>query len=377
MFILKKPSIEDKLNILTGYAKYDISCSCGEGNHRVNAGGRWFYPAVLPDGRKVILLKILQSSFCENNCNYCALRKGRNIYRTYIPPETLARITYEFYKKGLIKGLFLTSGIVADPVKTQTKMIDTVRILREKYRFKGYIHLKILPGVDIQSIETAVKLSTRVSLNLEAPEEEGLKSISPDKRFGEMMNILNIINRVLKAKGKGSMTTQFIVGASHNRDVDYVNMLFKLYKDYRMGRVYFSAFQPIKDTPFENHPPSPPLREHRLYQVDFLIRRYGFKKEDIVFREDGNLDINMDPKLLWARRHGELFPVDINRADYEILIRVPGIGPVTAKKILKLRKYGGIKDIRNLKKLGISLKRTAGYITLSGKKVPHIPLIQF
>ena len=370
MYTFRPLSLKQKINILTENAKYDLSCSCGEGSHRIRNADRWFYPAVLPNGRTVILLKILQTTVCENDCKYCPLRKDRKAKRTYISPEELAKITYLLYKKKKIMGLFLSSGVIDNPIKTETKMIDTVKILRKKYNFKGYIHLKILPNVDLQSIETAIKLSTRVSLNLESPTHQGLKEISSKKDFYKMLKTIKTIDRILKFRNKGSMTTQFIVGAGREKDKDYVDKIFEFYNNYRISRIYFSAFQPIQNTPLENKNPASPIREHRLYQVDFLVRKYGFSKEDIIYKEDGNLDLGIDPKLVWVKKNLNNFPIEINSAPYDLLLRIPGIGPKTAKKIIKVRKKFRISSTAMLIKLGVSLKKSSEYVLIDGKKIP-------
>lgn len=367
-----------KIQVLGRSAQYDLCGeACGTEANRVRDDlGRWIYPAVLPDGKRVNLLKILLTNACENDCHYCANRAGRNFRRLSFTPEELARTFDQMHRKGLVKGLFLSSG-VCNASRTMDRMIAAVELVRQRYAFPGYVHLKILPGATFAHVERAVQLADRVSVNLEAPNPERLARIAPPKDFtAQLLQPLHWANHLIE-EGKGrrasvSQTTQFVVGASGETDRELLSTTAQLYREVDLARVYFSAFQPIADTPLEHHPPTPLLREHRLYQSDFLFRRYGFTFEDLVFDDAGNLPSEADPKLMWAQAHPERFPVEVNRASREELLRVPGIGPTSASRILKLRRKNKLCQLSDLRKIGAVAKRAAPFILLNGKQ----PLFQ-
>ncbi len=314
---------------------------------------------------KMKVLKILQTTYCDKNCLYCMFRRDREeTERVFISPEELARVFMLLYERGMVKGLFISSGVYKHPEFVSEKMIDTVIILRKRYGYKGYIHTKIMPGVSLQTVEEAVKWSNRVSVNLEAPNEKRLKAIARGKSIlNDMLEKIEKISKLLENHRGKDQITQIMVGTSDETDLELLKSAHYLYKKYRIKRVYYSAFFPVKGTPLENKPPAPKEREYRLYQADFLIKRYGFRPEDFEFKE-GFLPLDKDPKELWAERNIHLFPVDINRADYEMLIRIPGIGPVSAKRILEFRKNKKITSIEELKSLGCNTKKAVKYIKL-------------
>jgi len=366
-----------KIEVLGQSAQYDLCGeACGTKASRVRDDlGRWIYPAVLPDGKRVKLLKILLTNACENDCHYCANRASRNFRRVSFAPEELARAFDQMYRKGLVQGLFLSSG-VCNAARTMDRMIATVELVRRRYGFSGYIHLKILPGATFAHVERAVQLANRVSVNLEAPSPERLVRIAPLKDFNaHLLQPLRWAKRLIEEGKQNSVsqTTQFVVGAADETDRELLSTTARLYRELGLARIYFSAFQPIVDTPLGNHPPTPPLREHRLYQSDFLLRKYGFALEDLVFDESGNLPSEADPKLMWARAHPECFPVEINRATREELLRVPGIGPTSASRILKLRKKGKFRALSDLRKIGAITKRVAPFILLDGRRPSFQP----
>jgi putative DNA modification/repair radical SAM protein len=366
-----------KIEVLGRSAQYDLCGeACGTEANRVRDDlGRWIYPAVLPDGKRINLLKILLTNACENDCYYCANRASRNFRRLSFTPEELAYAFDQMHRKGLVKGLFLSSG-VCNAGRTMDRMIATVELVRQRYAFPGYVHLKILPGATFAHVERAVQLANRVSVNLEAPNPERLARIAPPKDFTtHLLQPLQWANRLIEEESQGrrasvSQTTQFVVGASGETDRELLSTTARLYREVDLARVYFSAFQPIVDTPLEDHPPTPPLREHRLYQSDFLFRQYGFTFEDLVFDDSGNLPTEADPKLMWAQAHPECFPVEVNRASREELLRVPGIGPTSASRILKLRGKGEFCELSDLCKIGTVSKRAAPFILLKGKPPP-------
>ncbi len=376
---------EEKLLILGRSAQYDL---CGnylcQGAHRIRSGyGQWIYPAVLPDGKEIKLFKVLLSNNCSNNCNYCANRYERDFTRIKFTPQELAKAFINLKGKKLVQGLFLSSAVDYDPKKTMEDMIKAVEILRFNYRFNGYIHLKILPGVTRDYIEQAMRLADRVSVNLEAPSGERLKKLSIDKDFNrDLIGTIKVIKELVDRgiKPRAGYTTQFVVGPAGESDKELIYLVDRLYKELGLKRAYFSAFQPIRNTPLEDYPPTPLIREHRLYQADFLLRDYGFSADELVFNRDGKLFLPVDPKLAWAMNHPEYFPVEINTADMTRLLRIPGIGPKSARRIIEYRKKEKIKDLETLKGLGVVVKRAKNFILISGKKVKEekytqLPLI--
>jgi len=366
--------IRQRIEVLGRAAQYDLCGeACGAEANRVRDDlGHWIYPAVLPDGKRVKLLKILLTNACENNCYYCANRASRNFQRLSFAPEELAYAFDQMHRKGLVQGLFLSSG-VCNAARTMDRMIATIELVRRRYAFPGYVHLKILPGATFAHVERAVQLANRVSVNLEAPNPERLARIAPPKDFtAHLLQPLHWANRLIE-EGKGkhasvSQTTQFVVGAADETDRELLSTTARLYQQVDLARVYFSAFQPIADTPLEDHPPTPLLREHRLYQSDFLFRKYGFALEEFIFDDLGNLPSEADPKLMWAKAHPECFPVEVNRASREELLRVPGIGPISASRILKLRVQGKFCDLSHLRNIGAVAARAAPFILLDGKQ---------
>jgi len=372
--------LETKLKILSDSAKYDIcgDCFISREVKRVSPVtlNQWIYPTMLPDGRKVKLFKVLMSNACENDCAYCPFNAYRRFKRTSFTKEELATYFMELVRKGIVSGLFLSSGIRGNPEKTMQEMIETVEIIRKKYQFRGYIHLKILPGVSRQTIEEAFRLASRISINLEVPDERFFKGISQKKKFSKyLLSPLLYIDKLKKEAPrfflKDGFTTQFVVGVSGEKDIDILKRVWDLYTRTSISRVYYSAFHPIPGTPLEGKEPTPPLREHRLYQVDYLFRKYGFELEELVFSEGGNLILEKDPKTVWAATKNRwFFPVEINRADYEELIRVPGIGPKSAKKIIKLRQIKKINSEEEFLKIGKGLQKSLPYITINGQ-IPY------
>lgn len=363
-----------KLSILGAAAKYDICSSSASAGSKISkaAMGNTLPSGVChsftPDGRCVSLLKVLMTNECEKDCSYCPNRVQRDIPRTAFTPEELSGLFINMYERNYVEGLFLSSGVRHGTASSIENMIKTVEILRFRYRFGGYIHLKMLPGVSEQYIHQAAHLADRISLNLEAPSSDRLKALSRSKDFEkDLLLPIKKISGIVAQNPGTTHTTQFIVGAAHESDKEILSAVNKLYTTYNLKRAYFSAFSPVSGTPLENMPPAPMIRENRLYQSDFLLRFYDFKFTDFVFDETGNLDSTLDPKLMYAVRNPQLFPVEINKASYEQLLRVPGIGPKSARKILQLRRQYRIKSPLELKNMGISLKRCGKFITISGK----------
>jgi putative DNA modification/repair radical SAM protein len=362
-----------KIEVLGESAQHDVCIACGtHASRRVDDIGRWIYPAVLPDGRRISQLKVLQTNACRNNCYYCAQRAGRDGQRTAFSPDELASVFDRLYRRGLVRGLFLSSAIAGHAETSMDRMLGTVELLRQRYRFNGYIHLKILPGVSMAHVEQAVRLASRVSVNLEAPSSDYLQRIAPDKQLEELVRPMTWAHQLIRASGRtlvpAGQTTQFVVGAAGESDWDILSKARYLYRDLDLRRVYFSAFQPVEGTPLEGLPSTLPLREHRLYQSDFLMRQYGFRFEDLVFDDKGHLPLGEDPKQMWANRHPEMFPLEIGRASHDQLLRVPGIGPKSADRILHGRRQCSFRTLRDLEQIGVVVNRAAPYVLLEGKR---------
>jgi len=367
--------IYQKLAILSDSAKYDVSCSSSgaESNFQKGMIGcnekSGICHTFTEDGRCVSLLKVLFTNFCIYDCSYCINRQSNDIKRAAFSARELADLTLNFYKRNYIEGLFLSSGILESEDKTMELLIKAVEILRFEYRFNGYIHLKLIPGASQHLIEKACQLATRVSSNLELPSSKSLQLLAPDKTQKNLMQPLKYAKDFsLKNRNKPiPMTTQLIIGATPESDFDILKLSSNLYNKALLKRIYYSAYIPTNDDknlPSVNTTP-PTVREHRLYQADWLLRFYGFSYNEILDKRE-NLDLDFDPKMIWALEHLELFPVEVNHADKEFLIRIPGIGIRGAHKILKARRFQNL-SFENLKKLGISLKRAKYFITIRGK----------
>lgn len=375
MLIKKSFDIYEKLSLLANSAKFDISCA--PSMDRKNFSKKYdslskfgIQNIWTSHGRCIPLLKVLLTNFCINDCAYCINRKRNDIKRTIIKPEELAKIAFEFYRKKLIEGLFLSSGITGSAQKTMEMMIDTVKILRFKYKFNGYVHLKIIPGTDEAALHEAIQLADRVSINLELPTEESLSLIAPDKKWNFMIKTIDYLNKIIEREETGAktQTTQLIVGATPETDYQILKLCENLYKNNKtLKRVYYSAYIPVNDDPRLPQISKPPLlKEHRLYQADWLIRYYGFHVEEILSEKKPYLDEKIDPKMYWALRNLHFFPVEIQKADFETLVRVPGIGPTSARRILKIRKNVTL-TLEGLKNIGVVTKRAKDFITIGGK----------
>lgn len=380
MLLKKSLDVYEKLSLLANGAKYDVSCASsgvsrkGLKNQMGNTSKFGICHSWSSDGRCISLLKVLLTNFCNNDCAYCINRKKNDIHRTAFMPDELAKITYEFYRRNYIEGLFLSSGIIGNPENTMEMMIKTVSLLRLKYRFNGYIHLKLIPDTSEATISEAIKWADRVSINLELPNKKSLEYLAPDKKMENILGIMNFVTKeleVLKEKkqfynSRGGQSTQLIIGATPDSDFEILKLSSHLYIHNKLKRVYYSAYVPINDDSRLPAIKPPLMREHRLYQADWLIRFYGFNIEEIVSENKPFLEENIDPKLAWALRNLDFFPVDIAKASLESLLRVPGIGPLSARKILKIRRFTSL-DLNILRKIGVVLKRAKYFITINGK----------
>lgn len=387
MVIENQKNLMDKLKILTDAAKYDVACTSsgvdrkGDGVNMGSAASCGICHTFSADGRCVSLFKILLTNYCIYDCKYCQNRCSNDIPRAAFTPEEICTLTMEFYRRNYIEGLFLSSGIIGNPDNTMELIYKTIRLLRNKYHFNGYIHVKGIPGASKDLIQNTGFLVDRMSVNLELPTADGLKLLAPNKnrknilepirmiqgKINENKNELAIYGNVPKFV-PGGQSTQMIVGATPENDFELVTVAEALYKNFQMKRVFYSAYVPVnEDSSLPAVDVKPPmLREHRLYQADFMLRFYGFKAEEMLSEKNPNFNIFLDPKCDWAVRHLEKFPVEVNRADYYTLLRVPGIGPTSAKRIVAARKHNtlGFDDI---KKMGVVLKRALYFITCSGK----------
>lgn len=367
-----------KVDLLGNAAQWDTCQGCGTQMHRrADDIGRWIYPAVRPDGHRVRLLKVLQSSVCQNDCRYCAFRADRDQQRTAFTPDELARLVNGLYRAGRAEGVFLSSGVCGNPQRAAERMLATVELLRQHYRLSCYIHFKLLPGVQDAIIESAMRWADRVSVNLEAPNAQRLQALSGAKDFdGQLLGTLQRAHLMRERLGsRVSLTTQFVVGAAGETDAELLQRAAALYGELRLARAYYSAFQPVPNTPLEGHAPTPLWREHRLYQADFLLHTYGFGADELVFDSRDNLPREADPKLTWARQHPERFPIEVNRASRSELLRIPGIGPVTADQIIRRRRLGQLRDMRHLGLNSLGERRAAPFVLLEGRQpAPQLEL---
>jgi predicted DNA-binding helix-hairpin-helix protein len=374
--VISAPDTQRKLEILSADAQYDLACACGTGEdeHRTRgAQEQWIYPVTLPSGGTSVLFKTLISNVCTNDCKYCPLRADQDVRRCTLSEEETVNTFLDYFNRREVFGLFLTSGVLGTPDATMERLNRIARILRYRRSFRGYIHLKIIPGASANAIEEAVSLSTAVSLNIETPGAKHLAKLSSRKRFIE--DIVEPIKLISRLTGRGNQyervkqTTQFVVGAAEETDSEIVKYMWGLYDRLHLKRIYFSAYQKglgegSVDTDWQSQLPQADafMREHRLYQVDFLMRKYGFTESDICFDKTGFLSLETDPKEHWAKLHPEYFPVNINKASKYQLLRVPGLGDITVSRILEQRKTARIHDIGDVGKSISRLRRANEYL---------------
>ena len=371
-----KKDVFMKMDILSDSAKYDVSCSSSgsDNNYKTGELGSTHNSGIChtfaSDGRCISLLKVLLTNYCIYDCSYCMNRKSNDIQRAAFAPRELADITINFYKRNYIEGLFLSSGIIESEDHTMELILRTLRILRNEYKFNGYIHVKLIPGSSEILIDEVVKLASRVSSNIELPSDKSLQLLAPNKSKEKVLQPLRFARDISLERNKKpiGMSTQLIVGATPESDRDILKLSSALYDKALLKRVYYSAYIPVND---DKNLPSivtkpPLLREHRLYQADWLLRFYQFSYDEIVSEEWQNLEEDVDPKTSWALQNLNFFPMEINAVSKEELIRIPGIGIRGALKIIQARKYKSL-DFDDLIKLKISLKRAQYFITAKGK----------
>lgn len=379
----------DKLTILTDAAKYDASCTSSGvirgsrpgmiGNTSSSIAGCCH--SFSADGRCISLLKVLMTNYCVYDCKYCINRRSNDTRRTAFTPRELAELTVQFYRRNYIEGLFLSSGVLRDPDYTTLRMIETLRLLRREFAFNGYIHAKAIPGTSPELVQQLGYLADRLSVNIELPSQKGLAALAPDKSKAAILAPMRLIEaqgrqnkeelvkyRHAPAFAPAGQSTQLIVGATEDSDRHILHLTESLYDRYRLKRVFYSAYVPIVKNPLlpDLHTKPPLLREHRLYQADWLLRFYGFRADELLDDQHPNFDPMLDPKCYWAITHPEQFPVEIMTADLGRLLRVPGIGPTGARRILSARRTG-LLHFDDLKKMGIVLKRAQFFILCGGR----------
>ena len=379
----------EKLTILTDAAKYDASCTSSGVSRGFQAGKIGNTSSSVAgcchsfsaDGRCISLLKALMTNCCVYDCKYCVNRRSNDTRRAAFTPRELAELTIQFYRRNYIEGLFLSSGVLRDPDYTTQRMIETLRLLRQEYGFNGYIHAKAIPGANPELVRQLGFLADRLSVNIELPSQKGLAALAPDKTKASILSPMRLIReqgqqnkeelvkyRHAPAFAPAGQSTQLIVGATDDSDRHILHLTESLYSRYRLKRVFYSAYVPVVENPLlpALHTKPPLLREHRLYQADWLLRFYGFRAEELLDVSHPNFDPMLDPKCYWAITHPEQFPVEIMSADLDRLLRVPGIGPTGARRILSARRTGLLR-FGDLHKMGIVLKRAQFFILCGGR----------
>ena len=385
---MTRQSLEEKLAILSDAAKYDASCASSGSTKRDSRDGKGLGSnegtgichAYAPDGRCISLLKILMTNFCIYDCTYCVNRVSSNVQRARFTVDEVVKLTIEFYRRNYIEGLFLSSGIIRSPDATMADMVQIARKLRQEENFRGYIHLKTIPDAAPELIEEAGLLADRLSINVEMPSDTAVREHAPEKDPSQIRKAMGDVRLRKEAAGDRSFSgkrparfapagqsTQMIIGADGSNDAKVLGQSTRLYSSYKLKRVYYSAFSPIPDSSAKLPLVSPPLqREHRLYQADWLLRFYDFQLDEITsVTPDGNLDLDIDPKLAWALAHRAAFPLDVNRASKEMLLRVPGFGVKTVSRILSTRRHRTLR-YEDLARMGASMKKARAFVVAGG-----------
>lgn len=376
--------LQRKLEILADSAKYDASCASSGSNRGGRGTGAAHQSGVChswtADGRCVSLLKILMTNECVYDCAYCVNRRTNDTPRAALTPDEIAGLAFEFYKRNYIEGLFLSSGVTVSPDRTMELMLEAVRKLRETFHFNGYVHMKVIPGADQALIDQAGLWADRVSVNIELPSDKSLRLLAPGKTKDTVLRPMSRLAQQIAAHkderrsiknspayAPAGQSTQLIIGATPETDREIIKLSEALYSKMALKRVYYSAFVPVmKDNRLPALREPPLLREHRLYQADWLLRFYGFTADELLDEAHPQLDLSFDPKTVWALNNLDKFPLEVNTADYERLLRVPGMGVTSAKRILRARRAGPL-SLEDLKKLGVVMKRAVYFVTAGGK----------
>jgi predicted DNA-binding helix-hairpin-helix protein len=338
--------------------------------------------ARLPGGGAINLMRVMQTNACSLSCGYCPTFCSGKVARATVSPEEVATAFMDVARKGLAQGLFLTSGVPGRPTRATDRMLATLEILRRREGFAGYIHVKLLPGAEVAQVEAAARLATRISVNLEGPTDFHVRRLAREKDLsGDLLPKLELAGRLYRQAReeggpgpRGSTTTQFVIGAVGDRDREVLRLVARLESQRLLHHAHFSAFQPVEGTPFEGFAPTPAAREARLYQAEHLLREYGFGVEELAFEAGGDLPLEHDPKTAWALAHPEHFPLELTHAPRELLLRIPGIGPRAARALAHARRHGVIRDLRDLRRLGVDTVRAGYYLTLRGRRLATAPV---
>jgi predicted DNA-binding helix-hairpin-helix protein len=360
-----------------GMPKYRRSVPVG--NRPITSMG--IAQARLPGGGSINLMRVMQTNACSLSCGYCPTYCGGKVPRATVSPEEIATTFMDVNRKGLAQGLFLTSGVPGRATRATDRMLATLEVLRQREGFTGYIHVKLLPGAEIAQVEAAQRLATRISVNLEGPTDAHVSTLAKEKNLtGDLLPKLELAGRLYREAReeggpgpRGSTTTQFVVGAVGEKDQEVLRLVARLEGQRLLHHAHFSAFQPVAGTPFEDRAPTPAARESRLYQAEHLLREYGFGVEELAFETGGNLPLEHDPKTAWALANPERFPLEVTRAPLELLLRVPGLGPKAARTLVQLRRRAVLRDLGDLRRIGVDTVRAGYYLTLHGRRLAPRP----
>jgi predicted DNA-binding helix-hairpin-helix protein len=325
----------------------------------------------LPGGGSTQIMRVMQTNACSLSCGYCPTFCGGKVKRTALAPEEVGTTFMEAHRAGLTQGLFLTSGVPGKPARAMDRMLAAVEVLRRKEGYRGYVHVKLLPGAEAAQVEEAARLANRVSINLEGPGDAYVRRLARDKDFsGDLLPKLEMAGRLLRdGPRRGSTTTQFVVGPAGEKDREILSLVARLERQRLLHHAHFSAFQPVVGTPMEGEQSTPAMREFRLYQAEHLLRQYGFSFEELPFDADGNLPLDHDPKTAWALRHVEHFPLEVGRAPYELLLRVPGVGPKAALTLVRERRRSVFRGPEDLRRIGVDTIRAGYFLALRGRRL--------
>ena len=395
--IQEEMSLFEKLNILSDAAKYDVACTSsgtdrrGDGKGIGNCKAAGICHSFSADGRCISLLKILFTNECIFDCKYCINRASNDVKKASFTPDEVCRLTIEFYRRNYIEGLFLSSGVLKSPDYTMQLIYETLWKLRQEYHFQGYIHVKAIPGASQELIQMTGFLADRMSVNLELPTAESLRKLAPQKSTKNILGPMRLVQNKREENKQeiavykhaprfvpAGQSTQMIIGATPESDYQIIHVAESLYQKFQLKRVFYSAFIHVNEDaslPARTDEGPPLLREHRLYQADWLLRYYHFSASELLSEKQPNFNVLLDPKCDWAIRHLEWFPVEVNRADYQVLLRVPGIGYTSARRIVKARKFGSL-DFEDLRKMGVVLKRALYFITCKGRMMYPVKMEQ-
>lgn len=358
---------EQKLELLTDDARFESCDSFTARKRKGKRGGPGIQYTQGPDGKPMTLFRLLQSNSCEWDCPYCPLRRSNDLPRATLAPEELATMFMRRHEAGEVQGLFLSSAVAGGVRPAMARMLDTIELLRIRWAYTGYIHLKLMPGARADEVERAATLADRVSINLEAPNGERMKRLSPERGWSTILEPMAYARDQQEAGQLASgQATQFVVGASGESDREIFDTTTRMYREFKLRRVYFNAFRPQPGTPMAEEPGTPLVRQQRLQEADWLLRHYGFKAAELPFEND-NLPLQLDPKFAWALQHPELFPIDVQTADREMLLRVPGIGPLSTERILAMRGAVRFRELQHLRKLGVVIDKARHFVTLDGR----------